>query len=233
MTIHVEDWCDFVSIFVSKIGDIYTSCNNSEIIRWIPSTNTFVHMTTFETQCQDLFIDINNYLYCSMWDTDTVAKTWLDNEMEIIITVAGTGQTGSAPNELNSPQGIFVDTNLDLYVADSGNDRIQLFPFGVQNGKTVAGQSSTDITIELSSPCAIILDADKYLFIADFANDRIVGSGPNGFRCLVGCKRQGFRSDRLDGPHNLRFDIYGNMFVGDSGNDRVVKFDLQKDSCCK
>ncbi|CAF1405701.1 unnamed protein product [Adineta ricciae] len=138
MIIHVQNWCKLSSIFVSKIGDIYTSCNTNEIIRWIPSTNTFVNTTTFENPCYQIFIDINNYLYCSMWDTDTVAKRWLDNEMEITV-VAGTGWTGSAPNELDGPKGIFVDTNLDLYVADSENNRIQLFPLNEKNGKTVAG----------------------------------------------------------------------------------------------
>ncbi|CAF1405644.1 unnamed protein product [Adineta ricciae] len=185
MTIHDQDWCIFSSIFVPKINEIYISCWRSEIIRWIPSTNTFVNITTFESQGYQLFIDINNYLYCSMLYADTVEKIWLDSGMEITV-VAGTGRAGSAPNELNEPMGIFVDTNLDLYVADSENNRIQLFPLNEKNGITVAGQNSADITIELSSPRAIILDADKYLFIADFTNDRIVGSGPNGFRCLVG-----------------------------------------------
>ena len=72
--------------------------------------------------------------------------------------------------------GIFADTN---------NNRIQLFHRGESNAITAAGTGSA--TISLNGPCGIILDADKYLYIADTLNHRIVGEGPNGFRCLVGC----------------------------------------------
>ena len=37
------------------------------------------------------------------------------------------GKSGSGNGELNRPAGIDVDLNGDIYVADRGNDRIQLF----------------------------------------------------------------------------------------------------------
>ena len=46
--------------------------------------------------------------------------------------------------------GIFVDINLDLYVADYYNHRIQLFRLGELNGITVAGNTSLNTTITLS-----------------------------------------------------------------------------------
>ncbi|CAF4630366.1 unnamed protein product, partial [Didymodactylos carnosus] len=101
--------------------------------------------------------------------------------------VAGTDRPGSALNQLNNPFGIFVDVNFDLYVADCLNNRVQLFRLGQSIGITVAGNGSPNPTIPLLCPTRIVLDAQKYLFIVDYGNDRIVGSGPNGFRCLVGC----------------------------------------------
>ena len=68
----------------------------------------------------------------------------------------------------------------------------------------------------------------------DTGNNRIVGSGPNGFRCLVGCSGSGgSASNQLNSPETLSFDSYGNMFVTDWWNNRIQKFVLSTNSCGK
>ena len=62
------------------------------------------------------------------------------------------------------------------------------------------------------------------------SNNRIVGSGPNGFRCLVGCSGYGSASNQLYNPITLSFDSYGNMFVTDCWNSRIEKFILTNNS---
>ncbi|CAF4207317.1 unnamed protein product, partial [Adineta steineri] len=146
---------------------------------------------------------------------------------------AGIGIEGSASNQLAEPAGIFVDVNLDLYVADYANNRVQLFQPGESNGTTVAGSGSLNPTITLSNPSGIILDAEKYIFIVDRDNDRIVGSSLNGFRCLVGCYGTGSQSNHLDGPFSFSFDHSGNMFVTDTVNHRIQKFKYLKRYCVK
>jgi sugar lactone lactonase YvrE len=157
----------------------------------------------------------------------------LDDNSTTLTVVAGTNVSGSAPDMLNKPCGIFVDINLDLYVADFGNDRIQLFGLGRSYAITVAGILSSSTTITLNGPTGIVLDADKYLFIVDSGNNRIVGSGPDGFRCLAGCDGNGSASNQLSQPFSLSFDIDGNMFVTDTLNDRIRKFILFTNSCIK
>ncbi|CAF4188945.1 unnamed protein product [Adineta steineri] len=144
---------------------------------------------------------------------------------------AGTGIKGSASNQLNNPRGIFVDMNLDLYVADSENHRVQLFQSGESNGITLAGSKSLNPTITLKNPTGIILDAAKYLFIVDQGNDRIVGSGLNGFRCLVGCYGVDPQSNQLNSPFSFSFDHSGNMFVADQSNHQIQKFQYYEESC--
>jgi hypothetical protein len=164
-----------------------------------------------------------------MRDHDQVVKRSLnDPEMTSIIVAAGTGSPGSAFNELNEPHGIFVDVNLDLYVADCRNNRIQLFQSGELNGITVAGSTSPNPTINLNCPTGIVLDAEKYVFIVDSGNHRIVGSGLNGFRCLIGCYGMGSQSNRLNSPISFSFDHSGNMFVTDQKNNRIQKFEYLK-----
>ena len=186
---------------------------------------------TVNSPCSGLFIDISNTLYCSMGSHHQVLKRSLNDSATTTTTIAGSASSGSGSNQLNYPLGIFVDINFDLYVADSGNDRIQLFPSGELNGITVAGSGSPDITITLSLPYAVVLDADHYLFITERGNHRIIGSGPYGFRCLVGCSGSGSGSNQLNNPTSLSFDIDGNLFVADSYNNRIQKFILMIKSC--
>jgi DNA-binding beta-propeller fold protein YncE len=108
-------------------------------------------------------------------------------------------------------------------VADCGNDRIQLFQPGELNGTTIAGTGAPN-TIDLNCPSGVLLDGDDYLFIVDNGNHRIVGEGVFGFRCIVGCQRQGSASYQLSNPQTMAFDRHGNIYVTDTGNSRVQKF---------
>ncbi|CAF1540375.1 unnamed protein product, partial [Adineta steineri] len=225
------------SLFVTSNGNIYIDdgAENGRVQKWIPKTNIFVTVMNVNSSCYGLFVDINDTLYCSMSNHHQVVKRSLNDSMMTSNHVAaGTGSVGLASNQLNYPRGIFVDVNLDLYVADCGNDRIQLFPSGESNGITVAGQYLIpDLAVELRCPTGIILDAEKYLFIADQNNHRIVGSDLNGFRCLVGCYGVGSQSNQLNNPSSLSVDRSGNMFVTDFGNHRIQKFQYFEESCSK
>ncbi|CAF4253416.1 unnamed protein product, partial [Adineta steineri] len=177
------------SIFVTYNGDIYfdNGDQNGRVTRWISNTNTFVTVLNVDVSCYGLFVDTNDTLYCSMFGRHQVVKRWLNEGTMTSIIVAGTGIEGSALNELNNPMGIFVDLNSGLYVADNKNNRIQLFKSGQSIAITVAGDGSVQESISLLRPTGVVLDRDGYLFIVDSGNNRIVGSGLDGFRCLVGC----------------------------------------------
>ena len=106
-------------------------------------------MYTCQT-CYDLFVDTDNTLYCSMLYFHQVVLKSLNSESNALRIVAGTGSSNSTSTTLNAPRGIFVDINLDLYVADYGNHRIQLFRSGQLNATTVAGSTSSTTTISLN-----------------------------------------------------------------------------------
>ncbi|CAF1227401.1 unnamed protein product [Adineta steineri] len=224
------------SLFVTSNGDIYIDdgYENGRVQRWNAETNAFVTVMNISSECEGLFVDIYDTLYCSIGEEDQVVKRSLnDSLMTSNRVAAGTGIRGSSLDKLNGPGGIYVDVNLDLYVADCGNDRVQLFQSGKSNGITVAGSTSQNPTIKLLCPNGIILDAEKYLFIVDLGNSRIVGSSLNGFRCLVGCYGAGSQSNRLNYPLSFSFDRSGNMFVTDRDNHRIQKFEYLEELCGK
>jgi sugar lactone lactonase YvrE len=222
------------ALFVMANGDIYVgNGKNDQVVKWaINATNSILVMNVTST-CFSLFIDINDTLYCSLEDQHEVVKTSLNNNSTntTILVAAGTGWAGSTSTMLNSPKGIFVDTSFNLYVADCNNNRIQLFCFGQSNATTIALNGSSG-TITLDCPTGIILDANDYLFISDSNNHRIVGSGPDGFRCVVACSgTSGSTSTQLKYPQNLAFDSFGNLFVVDQNNSRIQQFIMEITYC--
>ena len=142
------------------------------------------------SRCHGLFIDIYENLYCSMHYNNQVDKKWPNGTTTI---VAGTGVGGLSSVMLSGPYGIFVDINLDLYVADYFNHRIQLFRWNQRNG-----------TIELDRPTGVVFDGDQHLFIVDCYNNRVIGSDKNGFRCIFGCSgERGSTNNKLSLPRTI------------------------------
>ncbi|CAF4138767.1 unnamed protein product, partial [Adineta steineri] len=222
-----------LSVFATASGDIYVDngASNGRIDKWSVNANSSVPFMTILNYCVSIFIDIENTLYCSVPSNNQVVKKWLYDNMTTSTIVAGTGTAGSAANMLNLPYGLFVDVDINLYVADCSNNRVQLFPLGQSNGITVAG-SGAPSTITLSCPNGITLDANGYLFIVDQNNQRVIGSGPYGFRCLFGCTSVvGSASTQLYYPRTISFDSYGNIFIADQYNSRIQKFVVASNSC--
>jgi len=163
-----------------------------------------------------------------MHDFHQVVTKPLQSNSNITTVVAGVGVAGSKAHMLYHPRGIFVNINLDLYVADSENNRIQLFRSGTINGTTIAGTSDT---IKLHRPSSVVLDANNYIYILDLGNNRIVAETSHGFDCIVACVEKADLSDKLYNPLSMAFDSFGNIYVTDSRNKRVQKFLLSNKKC--
>ncbi|CAF4004443.1 unnamed protein product [Adineta steineri] len=227
------DFSNSSSLFVTSNGDIYIDNGekNGLVKKWTSSTNTWSTVLFVYSSCKGLFLGTNDGLYCSMADHHHVAKRYLHDPVMTLTVVAGTGTAGSAANQLNRPHGIFVTWTFDLYVADCENDRVQHFQSGESDGITIAGRGSSNPTGTLSCPTGVTLDVQKYLFIIDSNSHRIVRLGPHGLQCVVGCHGGDPQLTQLSFPSSLSFDRSGNLFVTDTGNDRIQKFQYLKSSC--
>ena len=222
-----------LSAFATINGDVYVDdgYSNDRVTRWSNQSNNSQTVMHINGSCYDLFVDNNNTLYCSLGNSHQVIKYSLYNNSSSSIVSAGNGSAGSTSELLNLPRGIYVDWNLNLYVADCRNDRIQFFPAGQSNGTTVTTNGATGLII-LSCPSDVVLDAEQNLFIVDGNNHRVIGSYANGFRCIAGCLGpHGSFSSSLFYPRSMAFDSYGNIFVADTGNRRIQKFTLLSNTC--
>lgn len=72
--------------------------------------------------------------------------------------IAEWGKKGSAPGELNIPHALAFDSKGRLFVADRGNNRIQIFD---QNGKFI------DQWQQFSRPSGIFIDRNDVIYVAD------------------------------------------------------------------
>jgi sugar lactone lactonase YvrE len=121
-------------------------------------------------------------------------------------------QLGSAV--LADPAGIAADGAGNLYIADTGNDRI------VEIAYSASGYApATPILTGLSSPTGIAADWYGNLYIADTGNNRVVKLplAASGFGAVFTI------ASGLNAPAGVAADLTGNVFVADTGNNRVLE----------
>ncbi len=90
----------------------------------------------------------------------------------------------TAPTSCQLGLGVAVDAAGDVYVADTGNNRvIEIFPAGagaqvVNTGNLTAPNGSTCASTPLCQPTAVAVDGTGDLFILDSGNSRVVEISP-------------------------------------------------------
>jgi hypothetical protein len=226
-----HNYVEQTRLFVSMDGTLYTDAGDGAnswgvVQRWdVDSTVSTIIMHN-EGRCHGLFVDLNGNIYCSMRSRNLVRKQSFNDPINVTSMVAGNGVAGSDGLRLNYPLGIFVTANFTLYVADCGNDRVQMFLHGNLSGVTVLGNGSSQ-SMSIKCPTAIAFDRHGYMFVTSF--HQVIGSGPNGFRCVAACGVSvGSNLNQLHEPKGISFDSDGNLFVADWGNARIQKFVLVK-----
>jgi len=162
----------------------------------------------------------------------------------IITTIAGNGTTGFAGDggpatsaELGlSPNGVAVDTSGNVFIADTGNNRIRkvsttgIITTLAGNGTAgLAGDGGPATAAELSYPLGVAVDASGNVYIADTNNNSIRKVSPGGIiTTLAGNGTGGFSGDgglaasaQLNRPGGVAVDTHGNIFIADTDNSRV------------
>ena len=225
-------------LFVTIEGTAYIGSlgSNNQILKLTVNSSYIESVANVSGVCYGLFIDNynnNSDLYCSLGTLHQVLKISLNNTTLQPTVVAGNGTPALTSYTLNTPSGLFVNSASGLYVADCGNNRVQLILPGQLNAVTVA-DSATWAPFSFNCPAGIVLDSDGYLFIVDRNNHRIVGAGPTGVRCIVGCTGSGGSApDQLNYPSSLSFNSRGSLYVVDRNNSRIQTFALTNNVCGK
>jgi phage tail-like protein len=117
------------------------------------------------------------------------------------------GGLGNAPRQFNEPRGLAISPAGNLYVADSKNNRIQVFDLRALVLKAIWGKraNSGDLKVEPDVTC--LPPADEITKVGQ----PIAGDGPGQF----------------NDPWDVATDNAGNVYVADKGNHRVQKYDCR------
>lgn len=131
------------------------------------------------------------------------------------------GTVGNGPGQFNKPEGISVDANGNLYVADTNNFRVQVLS---PQGSYVRSWGSYGTgNGEFKGPQDVAIDSHGNVYVADWGTDRIQKFTPEGTHLLT-WGSHGTANGQFRTPDNIAFDHQGNVFVSDSGNYRIQKF---------
>jgi uncharacterized protein (TIGR03437 family) len=160
-----------------------------------------------------------------------------------IATFAGTGASGvgadglpPAQTQLRGPRGVCESRTGIVYIVDTSNHRV-LRAVSANQTQTAAGNGTAGLAgdggpapmAELNQPQACAVDSAGNLFIADTGNHRIVKVTPAGaISTVAGTGRAGFSGDgaaaeaaQLDSPAGIAADDNGNLYIADTGNQRI------------
>jgi uncharacterized protein (TIGR03437 family) len=187
---------------------------------------------------QGLAVDSAGNLYIADTDNNCIRKV----SNGVIATVAGnglqgfSGDNGPAANaRLNNPYGVAVDSTGNLYIADTGNQRIRKVTNGViatiagTGTQGFSGDSGPAIDAQLNLPNGVAVDSAGNLYIADGAS-RIRKVAGGVIATVAGNGLVGFSGDggpatsaELSGPDGVAVDSAANLYIADSNNDRIRK----------
>jgi len=189
----------------------------------------------------ELRLYIRNDVMAQLWDygispvnVEPVVEPFTEGELEVapslVLNAGGTPST--SPGEFLAPRNVAVDDEGNIYVLDSGNQRVQVFD-AEGNLFLSWGGPGTEIgafNAEGQGPWGIAVD-DEHVYVADTWNHRIQKFTHDGdFVAAFG--QPGDISSAEDqglgfffGPRDIALLEDGRLLVTDTGNHRVQIMD--------
>ena len=187
----------------------------------------------------DVTVDASGNLFIADQNNNRIRKVSTNG---IITTVAGdggagySGDGGAATNaSLLIPEGVTVDAAGNLFIADTGNNRIRKVDTNGIITTVAGGGGGSDINAATNAsllfPGGVAVDADGNFFIADSGRWLVRKVDAHGIITTVaGNGSPGFSGDggaatnaSLGGPSSVTTDAAGNLFISDPGNNRIRK----------
>jgi DNA-binding beta-propeller fold protein YncE len=130
---------------------------------------------------------------------------------------------GSSQDPTKPPGGGIAVAGGYVYVADSGNDRIERF--SLDGGEAIEWGSYGSGAGQFSYPRGVAANATEVL-VSDDDNHRIEKFNPNGqFEGAAGS--EGTSGGQFGFPYGVALDAAGNVYVADDINHRMVKLNPQ------
>lgn len=242
-----------VALALDSSGNLYVADQNSPTVREsLASSGSLATPMAIGPQFNQptaLAVGPSGSLYVLDQASGTVRR--VSKSSGSVALVAGShpgfsGDNGQATSALlNQPSGMAFDSSGDLFIADTGNNRIREVAAATGLITTVAGNGTAGysgdngraITASLNQPSAVAADSNGNLYIADTANSAIrkVDLQTGLITTVAGNGTAGFSGDngpasaaQLDQPRGITVDPLGNLFISDTGNQSIREIPASK-----
>ncbi len=157
-----------------------------------------------------------------------------------VVTVAGSGVQGGADGigtaaTFFHPEGMVIDANGNMYVADN-NNTIRKINLSTKQVTTYAGTGVRGFndgpvaSAQFSSPYAMAMDANGDIYVGDIVNNRIrkITVATGTVSTFAGTGAQGLTNGSAASatfyyPCGLAFDSKGNLYVAELKNNTIRK----------
>lgn len=195
-----------------------------------------------------LAVDRADNIYVAEFHNNIIRK--IDSKTGRISTVAGCGLKGSegdggpaACARLNGPEGVFVDSSGNIYIADTYNHKIRKIYAQTGAIHTIAGTGHAGydgdgmkaVDTRLDQPSGVVADSKGNVYFNDYKNDRVRKIDTDG--CIStyagtgipGYSGDGGPADRagINDVYGLAIDRFDNLYMMDSLNFAVRKVDSE------
>jgi len=193
----------------------------------------------------NVVFDLDGNLYVSVNGDSKIRR--VDFLSGDITDISGTGVPGFSGDgglakeaQLSNPTGLSIDKLGNLYISDTGNERIRKIDLITGIITTIAGTGESKMTKDgilavesnLSNPLGLALDKSGNLFFVDRGTNRVrkINKSTGIITTIAGTGKAGFSGDnglakqaKLSNPTGIGFDKAGNLYIVDRGNNRIRK----------
>ncbi|WP_026777111.1 Ig-like domain-containing protein [Polaribacter sp. Hel_I_88] len=224
------------AITVGRDGSIYIADTNNHLIRKVTKDKKVITLTENNNPNESIFnfpkgiaVDSDNNVYVSDTGNHSIKKITTDGN---VITIAGSGSSGSIDGEgtnaeFNSPGGIAIDFFGNIYVADTGNNKIRKIDKN-NNVITIAGsvesgyKDDEGINASFNRPNSLIVNLNNEVYVVDSGNNKIRKIDNNNNNNVTTMSLNiTFLEEDLSNPSSIAIGVNGAFFVADSNNHTI------------
>ncbi|MDD2235633.1 MAG: hypothetical protein PHG65_00310 [Kiritimatiellae bacterium] len=172
-----------------------------------------------------------DYQVLSGWLTPQSVTVAVSNNVTTVLTPVYyrydiIGAFGYGEGQFNRPGGVTVDRSGNLYVSDTGNNRIQIRRF--DGSWAVLGGPGNGLG-RFNQPYGLTVGGDGRLYVADANNHRVqcYNTFDQSWQAWGGV--MGSAQGQFNSPFDVELDTLGNLYVADRSNHRIQKKNTAND----